>query len=317
MTTALVSGVGAVIGYGIVRSLKLGRPEVRVIGTDIHEHAIGQAWCDAFVRCPPVSAPEFSSFLLEVCKQHDVNCVFSGFPQEIAALNLLKGPLESQGSRVVINSAETIAIGIDKWELARALGCAPFSIRTLLVTAETRFTQLADALGCPYVVKPRSGSASKGFAVITDENEWLGIPRNESMIAQTLIGSPDEEYTAAIHGHGDGSYVASVVMRRWLGREGNTTRAEVVSDAPFRDAFKCISKMGRPIGPTNLQFRLDRGNLHLLEINPRISSSTYMRCLCGYNESLMALDHYVHGIRPKQPRVRSIRVIRYAEDRIV
>jgi carbamoyl-phosphate synthase large subunit len=316
VSTVLVSGVGAVIGYGIVRSLKQGRARLRVIGTDIHEHAVGQAWCDAFVKCPPAASKDFAPFLLELIGTYEIGCVFSGFPQELAVLASLHEVLESQNARVVINSVGALALGADKWKLAKALDGGPLAIQTRLVTSDARFDDLASSLGCPFVVKPRAGSASRGFAIVSGADDWRGVASDASMIAQALIGTADEEYTAAIYGDGEGSYTASIVMRRWLGREGNTARAEVVSNDPFCDALKSICVLSRPIGPTNLQFRLDRGIPYLLEINPRISSSTYMRSLCGYNEALMALDHYVDGVLPGQPLVQARRLIRYAEDRI-
>ncbi|MBW0004886.1 MAG: ATP-grasp domain-containing protein [Hyphomicrobiales bacterium] len=316
MRPVLVSGVGAVIGYGIVRSLKQRRPQIHVIGTDIHDHAVGQAWCDVFIKCPPVIAEHFPSFLLELIRDHEIGCVFSGFPQEIPFLASLQAELEDDNARVVLNSASSLALGTDKWELAKAVHLEPLAIETRLVTSQVCFDDLAGALGCPFVVKPRAGSASRGLAIISGKDDWRHVIRDGSLIAQTIIGTADDEYTAAIHGDGEGAFTASIVMRRWLGREGNTVRAEVVASAPFLDAFRSVCELARPIGPTNLQFRLDRGIPYLLEINPRISSSTYMRSLCGYNEALMAYDHYVNGALPEQPVVQPRRLIRYCEDRV-
>ena len=40
MTTVLVTGVGAIIGYGILRSLRQTSRPLRLIGTDIYRHAV-------------------------------------------------------------------------------------------------------------------------------------------------------------------------------------------------------------------------------------------------------------------------------------
>ena len=55
----LVTGVGAVIGYGVIRSLRKARPESVVIGLDIHPDAVGKHWCDQFERSPLVADPAY------------------------------------------------------------------------------------------------------------------------------------------------------------------------------------------------------------------------------------------------------------------
>ena len=69
MSAVLVSGVGQLIGYGIVRSLKLARPDLRIIGTDIYPHAVGQVWSDAFIVCPPAASPQFPDFLAKLVER--------------------------------------------------------------------------------------------------------------------------------------------------------------------------------------------------------------------------------------------------------
>ena len=71
-----------------------------------------------------------------------------------------------------------------------------------------------------------------------------------------------------------------------------------------------------PVGPTNFQFRKDNGQLKLLEINPRISSSSSMRCKLGYNEEEMAVKYFLLGEKVNQPELFAGRVVRYTEDHL-
>ena len=61
----------------------------------------------------------------------------------------------------------------------------------------------------------------------------------------------------------------------------------------MKEAIKNLCEIFNPFGPTNFQFRYHEGNLKLLEINPRISSSTSIRMKFGYNESLMAVEYFL------------------------
>ncbi len=58
-------------------------------------------------------------------------------------------------------------------------------------------------------------------------------------------------------------------MRRWLGPQGHTIRSEVAASDQFHAAFDEICAIAKPLGPTNLQFRLLDGTPYLLEINAR------------------------------------------------
>lgn len=52
MRTVMVTGVGAIMGYGLLKSLRAADPSLRLIGADIFDDAVGQAWCDVFEQAP-------------------------------------------------------------------------------------------------------------------------------------------------------------------------------------------------------------------------------------------------------------------------
>ena len=133
-------------------------------------------------------------------------------------------------------------------------------------------------------------------------------------MAQPIVGRDDEEFTVSAFGDGRGGYSASMALRRRLSREGFTDKAEVVNQADFLDAIQDLCRAFSPIGPTNFQFRKTDAGLRLLEINPRISSSTSIRAAFGYNEALMATEMAVEKRLPAQPDIKGGRAVRYTED---
>ena len=58
MTRILVTGVGAIIGYGVLRSLRKANTSFFLVGTDIYADAVGQAWTDAFEQAPLTASDE-------------------------------------------------------------------------------------------------------------------------------------------------------------------------------------------------------------------------------------------------------------------
>jgi carbamoyl-phosphate synthase large subunit len=107
-----------------------------------------------------------------------------------------------------------------------------------------------------------------------------------------------------------------MTLRRKLSRDGFTDRAEVVATDPFMPDMLQLCRHFRPHGPTNFQFRTTAHGVRLLEINPRISSSTSIRSAFGYNESAMAVEHVLGGRLPTQPLIRRGKAVRYTDDHI-
>jgi carbamoyl-phosphate synthase large subunit len=107
-----------------------------------------------------------------------------------------------------------------------------------------------------------------------------------------------------------------MTLRRKLSPDGFTDKAEVADTAEFIPAMDELCRLFRPLGPTNFQFRRSTKGPKLLEINPRISSSTSIRTAFGYNESVMAMDYFLDQRDPVQPTLRRGRAVRYTDEQI-
>ena len=106
-------------------------------------------------------------------------------------------------------------------------------------------------------------------------------------------------------------------MKRVLSQEGATAKAQVVEISAMKEAVKALTAAAKPVGPCNYQFRMEDGIPKLLEINPRVSSSTSIRTKFGYNESAMCIGYYLEKRLPVQPEIRNGRAMRYITDWVV
>ena len=93
----LVTGVGAIIGYGVVNSLRLGRYPLKIVGLDIYAHAVGQYWCDAFERSVPVADPGYIRFLQDVIARHRIDLVIPGIEPDVSFLLVTGQPSRARG----------------------------------------------------------------------------------------------------------------------------------------------------------------------------------------------------------------------------
>jgi len=63
MYRILITGVGAIIGYGIIKTIKMSCFNAYIVGCDIYEDAVGQKWCNKFYQAIPSDSDTYISFL--------------------------------------------------------------------------------------------------------------------------------------------------------------------------------------------------------------------------------------------------------------
>ena len=315
--TVVVTGVGAIIGQGIIKSLRQCGHAVRVIGIDRNPLSMGPYLCDAFYIKPPCdeSSSDYLVFWQDVLSKEKVDLVLPGLEVDLFFLNAQRQSLSVGGAALGLNKSELIELAKDKWLLGLELpkvGLAP--IPTIL---SQDWDECVDKLGSPpFLFKPRQGNGSRGIVRLYDEADlryWVNKSDGNFMI-QKIVGIDEEEYTVGAFGLGDGNSLQPIIFRRRLSPAGNTQYAEVVEDKIIEQATRKLSMYFKPIGPTNYQFRKENGIPYLLEINPRLSSSSSLRAGFGYNEAAMALDFYLDGVKPEMPKVAKGRAWRYSED---
>ncbi|MBK5570908.1 ATP-grasp domain-containing protein [Ensifer sp. SSB1] len=318
--TVVVTAVGAIIGQGIVASLRRLEAPIRIIGIDRDANGIGRHFCDDFVAKPSCdeASPEYLEFWLELLRREDVALVLPGLELDVLFFNDNRARFEATETRVVLNRSPLIALAQDKWDMGEALLQAdlPAIPSTLSRSLEDCTRELGPL---PLLLKPRRGNGSRGIALLRDraDFDYWTLKSADDFLIQKFVGSNDQEYTVGAFGFGDGTTLPPIVFKRKLSVAGNTQYAEVVDEPFLTEAVSRLSQHFKPLGPTNYQFRLEGTTPYLLEINPRFSSSTSLRAAFGYNEAAMALEYYVYGRKPEAPEIKTGRAWRYSEDLVV
>jgi carbamoyl-phosphate synthase large subunit len=311
----LVTGVGALIGYGIINSLRASSLPLRIYGTDIYADAYGGSLSDEFIPGVKAYSDGYLEFIERTVKTHAIDLVIPGIEQDLYSL---WDKQRAISTRIVLNNDLCIRLSKNKLETYnyfRALD-QPFVIPT---RHGGSYEACAQDFGVPFIVKPLSSYASKGLEVVRSREDFAFYSAKLAgeCVYQKLVGSDDTEFTVGVFGDGAGGYVDSIVLRRTLSREGATAKAWMVAPEPaISGCVDAICALLKPIGPTNIQVRKDGDQVFLLEINPRISSSCSIRTAMGYNEPEMCVKHYLLGETitpgPKTPA----KVVRYIADHI-
>lgn len=317
MRTILVSGASGIVGYGILRTLRNSGLTLNLIGSSIYDDSVAPAFCDIFELAPKTTAPEYMEWLLEMLRKHQIDMIIPGIEIDMQVWRQHSEQIRQTGTVPLLNTSGLIDLCRDKWHFYEHL-CTVYPQCAIDSTLDNQFDVLAQRFGLPFLLKPRRGFGAKGIQRIRDEAHFAAHREHIGpvLMAQPIVGSDEEEFTVSVFADGTGGFHAGMAMRRKLSVNGFTEKAEVLSIAEFNGTITELCKHLRPIGPTNFQFRKHNGALKLLEINPRISSSTSIRAAFGYNESAMSVNYYLHQITPIQPVIRYGNAIRYTDEYI-
>jgi carbamoyl-phosphate synthase large subunit len=316
----LVTGVGAIIGQGIIKSLRQSRHTVRIVGMDRSDRSPGPSLCDLFIQKPPCeeSEKDYLDFWERILESEKIDLVLPGLEVDITFLDQQRKRFEPFNAILVLNRHELIALSSDKWLFGEELHRQ--GLPRIPSAIPRTWNEALELLGSsPLLFKPRHGNGSRGIVRLDDETDFLywRAKAGHDWMLQRIVGTDQSEYTVGVFGFGDGRSVKPITFRRRLSGAGNTLEAEVVSDPVIEHAALELTGIFKPLGPTNYQFRKEGDIAYLLEINPRFSSSNSLRSAFGYNEAEMAIDFFLFDILPPSPPIRQGIAWRYSEDCVV
>jgi carbamoyl-phosphate synthase large subunit len=311
----LVTGAGALLGQGIIRTLQSSSVPVRVIAVDPDRRAVGLHWVDSAYLVPPVREDAYESAIREILEIERPDLLLVGTDVELAFFARHRSSLESEyGTAILVSDPDVVEIADDKWQTSLFLkeNGFPFVKSTLFLEDDEFFSSVE----YPLVVKPRRGARSIGVTIVRSHEQLERAFRAmEEPIVQEHVGSPHEEYTASGLVF-DGRCCASIVMRREL-RDGNTYRAYVDAFPSLNDEVRRLAERLRPYGPANFQFRLQADLVKVFEINARFSGTTPLRARAGFNEVEMCLRYLLMGEEIESPPMRPLVMLRHWEETVV
>lgn len=314
----LVTGAGALLGQGIIKSLRASTLKPTIVSVDPNPLSVGLYWTDAAHLVPMANAPEYMERVEAVIRQERPDIVMVGTDTELARFAAHRERLEREyGLHVLVSSSQVIEIADDKWQTAQFFKSHGFAYPDSALPGTDDVERLIETYGFPLLVKPRRGARSIGVTVVGNRQDLIAaIHHGDNVVIQELIGTANDEYTAGVLVF-DGRAQASIVMRRDL-RDGNTYRAYVDHYPELNALVRTMADHLQPYGPANFQFRIDReGRVKVFEINARFSGTTPLRAQAGFNEVEMAVRHLLNGEPVTQPAISPMIILRYWEETVI
>jgi carbamoyl-phosphate synthase large subunit len=292
--TIVVTASGAPGTAALLRALRAnGEREVRLVGTDMSERAVGRHLCDAFHLVPPGSDPSFPEAIREVAEREGAAAVL---PQSSHDLEGLAGARGRFGdTAVLVSPPAAIRRANDKAEsyaLLRRIGLLAPDFRRVRGAAAVEAA--ARELGYPerpVCFKPVFSSGSRGFRILDpalDRADQLLRARPGSVAmrleeAVEILGSADDRTELlvmelatgperTIDGIADGrEVVLGHPKTREAMRAGLAMYFVTLDDAALmRLANAIVAELG-----IEHFFNIQLVGEQVIEINPRISTVVY------------------------------------------
>ena len=304
--TVLLTASGVPGSAALIRVLREnGEREVRIVGTDVSELAIGRHFCDAFHIVPAGSEPGFTEALVEICEREQIDAVVPQSSYEL--LPLAEGKERFGETTVLVASPEAVRRSNDKAEtyaLLDAIGVRGPAWRR--VSGAESLSGAAHELGYPaqdVAFKPLVSSGSRGFRVLSAsadrrrqlfENrpgvaealrleelvELLGDDETEALVMELARG-PERTIDGIAR---EGRIVLGHPKTREEMRAGLAMYFQTLDDPELMDVAARITAELELDHFFNIQLVGDA----VIEINPRISTIVYQEDL---NLPYLGLKH--------------------------
>ena len=309
----MITGAGGPAAVSVMKSLSADA-SVSLIAADMDPWAAGLYLVppEARTLVPAGTDPRYADATLARCAAMGVDVLIPTCDAELRPLGKARDEFRQAGIELLLAPDSALEVCLDKLALAeRCAGHLP-------VPRTERLDKIADpeSWTYPVMIKPRSGSGSRGISVAASSEELLRLEPSPDFLVQDYL--PGEEYSVDVLADVTGHVVAAVPRVRERVDSGVSVAGRTVHDAELERLGAGVAAATGLTYVANVQFRRDTGGKPaLLEVNPRFPGAMPLTVASGVDMPLMALDALRGRPLPTRADFRDTAMVRYLEERFV
>jgi carbamoyl-phosphate synthase large subunit len=261
---------------------------------------------------PAGAAPGFPEALLARCRALDVDVVLPTVDAELRPLAHARAAFAADGIDLLLASAEALDVILDKLALAeRCAGIVRVPRTELFGTAVD-----PAAWDYPVIVKPRTGSGSRGITLVSSALELAGLDRSPELLIQEFL--PGDEYSIDVLADAAGRVVASVPRLRARVDSGVSVGGRTVHDAELSSFGQAVAEATGITYVANVQCKRDAEDRPaLLEVNPRMPGTLGLTIASGVDMPRLALAALRGQPLPASLGFKECAVVRFLDERVI
>jgi carbamoyl-phosphate synthase large subunit len=307
----LVTGAGGPSGISILRALE--NTPLELLAGDIDPFAAGLYLVDATRRAilPRGDDHRFADDVLARCVREGIAVLVPTVDSELLPLARRREEFAAAGVTLVLASEATLAVCLDKWALAQRCHGRVRGPATVLVDAAADL----EGIELPVIVKPRSGSGSRGIRLLERRAELDALERDGTLLLQEHL--PGAEYSLDVLARADG-HVAAVVPRERLKVDSGIAVTSRTLRDPALDRFaRAVAEAIELTSVANVQVKLDAsGEPALLEVNARFPGTMPLTVAAGVDMPRLAVMEALGEPIPDGPLAfEELAMVRYFQER--
>ena len=292
----LITGMGGPAGISVLRGI--AEDPLDVYSADIDPFAAGLFLVapDRRIMVPRGDSPRFVGAIMDACREHAIDVLVPTVDSELLPVAEARAEFEAAGVALVNPSADTLRMCLDKWELhQRCQGVVRLPASAVL---DDEFDPAGIEL--PVIVKPRSGSGSRGIRLIKARSELEAITRDGTQLVQEHLPGP--EHSLDVLARRDGRVLAVVPRERLKVDSGIAVTARVTRDEALEGFGRTVAERIGLVGVGNVQVKQTAGGEPaLLEVNPRFPGSMPLTIAAGVNMPALAVREALGQPMPDEP----------------
>ena len=312
-TRVLVTGAGGPAAIAAMKSLGAD-PSVELLAADMDPWAAGLYLVPPAARTlvPAGADPDFTSVLLARCQALGVHVVLPTVDAELRPLAHARPQYAAAGIALLLAPARALDVILDKLALARRCAGVVRVPRTELFGPGVD----PERLTYPVIVKPRTGSGSRGVITVGSAVELAALERSRALLVQEFL--PGEEYSIDVLADASGHVIASVPRLRARVDSGVSVGGRTVRDEELSSFGRTVAQATGLTYVANVQCKRDAaGRPALLEVNPRMPGTLGLTIASGVDMPRLALAALRGQPLPATMGFRERAVVRFLDERIL
>jgi carbamoyl-phosphate synthase large subunit len=307
--TVLITGAGAPGAPGIIKSLRNGDKDIKIIGVDAAlSESIGIGMVDKSYKIPLANHPDFVNEVLKIAVSESVDVIIPLVTRELSVFAKAKDIFAEKGIKIIVSDHAQLDIANNKYKLMQFCKSNDIPVPDFyLVKSIDEFKQKAYKLGYPekkICFKPPVSNGLRGFRIIDDSQnkmesllnekpnnvfigfeEFIQIAKDSDFFPELLLMEylPGEEYSVDVLAH-QGKYIQAIPRSRDKIKMGISFVGRAIEDDQILNYSKqLIEKLGLH-GNIGIQFRRDTNGIpKIIESNPRVQGTIVLCTAAGFN----------------------------------
>lgn len=309
----LITGTGGPSGQSIMKSL--AKEPVTVLAADLDPLAAGLYLVPATDRflLPRGDDPGFADAALALARRAQADVLVPTVDSELLPLAERRDAFAAAGVTLVVASPDTLRTCLDKWALHER--CEGHVRVPASVIVDEAFDPAAVEL--PVIVKPRTGSGSRGIRLITTRAELEAVERDGANLAQEHLPGP--EFSLDVIARADGRVIGVVPRERLKVDSGIAITGRTVHDEALQAFATTVAERIGLTTVANVQAKgAASGEPALLEVNARFPGTMPLTIAAGIDMPALAVREALGETLPDGPLpFEDIAMVRYLEERFL